>query len=168
MRGAQPCAKLPTARQPIEGTHVADETSTDHSIVGTPAGPPRQRAYLLQSRVQPFPVAGDLELTAGSLKFTMDEMAGEAVLGWVEKELVTSGLKERLKGGERVGAFDLPLSSLAVDWPKQFMGSAMKVSVPGSRDWLVSLVYPSGSLYSTYKIWKHRAVFKAWREAMGG
>jgi hypothetical protein len=46
------------------------------------------------------------------------------------------------------------------------MGSAMKVSNPGTREWLVSLILPSGSLYSTYKTFKNRSVFKEWKKTL--
>jgi hypothetical protein len=126
-----------------------------------------QRAYVMQSRVNPFPVAGILELTDATLRFTLDRPAGDAVVGWLEKELGTSRLKDRLKEGETVVAFELPRSQMTVEWPRQFMGAAMKITVPGSRDWLVSLVYPTGTFFLV-RAWSHRDTTKAWRRELGG
>ena len=132
-------------------------------------GPPTQEAYLLQSPINPFPVSGRLDLSDQSLRFTLDEHSGQlTTLGWLEKELGMDDLRDRLKGGTPVQAFELQRDQLQISWPKQFMGSAMKVSNPGGREWLVSLILPSGSLYSTYKTFKYRSVFKAWKSELGG
>jgi hypothetical protein len=131
-------------------------------------GPPTQEAFLLQSQINPFPVSGQLELTDQSLRFTLDKDSGQlTTLGWLEKELAIDGLRDRLKAGDPIQAFDLERDKLQISWPKQFMGSAMKVSNPGTREWIVSLILPSGSLYSTYKTFKYRSVFKAWKAELG-
>src|SRR5947209_13088874 len=139
---------------PTKRTAMADDT---------PKGPPRQRAYLLKSKLNPFPVMGDLELTDDRLRFTLGAMAGEAVLGWVEEALDTTNLTERLRGGESVVAFDLPRAGLDVAWPKQFMGSGLELTPPEGRSWLVTLTYPSGGLFTTYKTMRERPTFKAWK-----
>lgn len=139
------------------------------AVMSDTIGPPKQEAYLLQSQINPFPVSGQLELTADALRFTLDASSGQlTTLGWLEKELGIDGLRDRLKSGEAITAFELQRGQLDISWPKQFMGSAMKVANPGTRDWLVSLILPSGSLYSTYKTFKYRSVFKAWKSELGG
>jgi hypothetical protein len=101
-------------------------------------------------------------LTDATLRFALSEPSG-----WVEKELGLGDLKSRLESGETVLAFDLQRASLDLSWPKQFMGAAMKVSNPGTREWIVSLIFPSSSLLSTYKSFKYRSLFKAWKAALG-
>jgi hypothetical protein len=134
----------------------------------TDPGPPQQDAYLLHTRVSPLPVSGRLELTDATLRFVLDQDSAKlTTVGWLEKELGIDNLRERLTQGE-VPAFELRRSDLSISWPKQFMGSAMIVSNPETREWIVSLILPSGSLYSTYKTFKHRATFKAWKEQLGG
>jgi hypothetical protein len=79
----------------------------------------QEKAYLLQNQMNPFPIAGTLELdeSAGRLKFTLNPAAAEANLGWLEKTLGTDGLKARIQGGERPVAFDLDLKGRKVSWP---------------------------------------------------
>jgi hypothetical protein len=130
-------------------------------------GPPTQDAWLMQSQLNPFSITGTLEMDEQSLRFVLDEDSAKlTTISWLEKELGRSDLRDRLKQGDKVVAFELSRPQLKVEWPKQFMGSAMKVSNPGSREWLVSLVLPSGSLYSTYKAFKVRSVAKEWKKAL--
>jgi hypothetical protein len=130
-------------------------------------GPPSQPAWLMQSPMNPLSITGTLELTDTTLRFVLDEDSAKlTTVGWLEKELDMPDLKQRLAGGEPVVAFELDRDKMKLDWPKQFMGSAMKVSNPGTREWLVSLILPSGSLFSTYKTFKDRSVFKAWKKAL--
>jgi hypothetical protein len=125
-----------------------------------------ERAYLLKSRMNPFPVRGELELTSTKLRFTLGTMAGEAVVGWLEEELSDPDLKQRLRAGEAIVAFELDRDSLQVSWPKQFMGAGIKVATPGGREWLVSLVYPSNQYYTLYKTLTGRSRFKQWKRAL--
>jgi hypothetical protein len=121
----------------------------------------------MQSAINPFSITGTLEVDDHGLRFVLDEDSGKlTTIGWLEKELGVSDLRDRLKSGEKVVAFELARPNLKVEWPKQFMGSAMKVSNPGTREWLVSLILPSGSLYSTYKTFKNRSVFKEWKKTL--
>ncbi len=126
-----------------------------------------QDAYLLQNQLNPFPVSGTLALDdAGTLRFTLDEKAAGASLGWLEKQLGTEGLAERIKGGERPEAFAIPLEGAKVSWPKSLGGYAMKIDA-GERKWIASLNYPSGgALWQTINMMRSRGTTKPWKEAL--
>jgi hypothetical protein len=69
-----------------------------------------QDSYLLQNQLNPFPVSGQRLLDDdGVFTFTLDEEAGGASLGWLEKELGADGLADRIKQGERA-LFAFPLA----------------------------------------------------------
>ncbi|MEY2570652.1 MAG: hypothetical protein QOE63_1002 [Acidimicrobiaceae bacterium] len=123
--------------------------------------------WLLQNALNPFPVAAHAKLAGGRLTVTLNPMAKDAFTGWIEKEIDDPDVKAKAAAGEAVRVFEVDVNGVEVGWPKQFMGSTMKVA-SGGRDWLVSLVYPSGSLYTTYKTFKHRGASKAWRQALEG
>ena len=61
------------------------------------AGELTEQAWLLKSKVNPFPVGGELALRDGRLTFTLGSLAGDAVLGWVEEATGGTNLAERLK-----------------------------------------------------------------------
>ena len=124
-------------------------------------------SYLLQNQLNPFPVSGTLQLDdAGVLRFTLDEKAAGASLGWLEKQLAVEGLAERIKGGERPEAFEIPLGQAKVSWPKSLGGYAMKID-SGERKWIVSLNYPSGgALWQTVNMMRSRGTTKPWKEAI--
>ncbi len=60
--------------------------------------------------------------------------------------------------------FAIDVNGLEIAWPKQFAGSAMKIMAP-DREWLVSLVYPTGAL-AAVKMFTNREESKAWRNAL--
>jgi len=127
----------------------------------------QEDVWLLQSSVNPFPVAGHLELTGSRLVLTLNPMAKDAFTGWIEMAIDDSDVKTKVAAGETVTLFDIDVVGAEITWPKQFMGSAMKVATE-RREWIVSLVYPSGSLYTMYKLFKHRGESKAWRQVLEG
>jgi len=124
-----------------------------------------EQVWLLQNALNPFPVAGRLALNRNRLVLTLDPMAKDAFTGWVEKALDDPAIKDKVERGETVTVFDTDVAGLDISWPKQFMGSGLKVAANG-RDWLIALVYPSGNLYTTYKVLRHRGESKAWRQAL--
>jgi len=128
-----------------------------------------EQAWMLQSKVNPFPVAGELAWRDGRLTFTLGALAGEAALGWVEKELGQENLQERLRGGETVRVFDFSLDECKVSWPKLYNGSWMQVEpLGGGRTWLVAYDYPSGgSITQTMSLFSGRKKGKAWKAALG-
>jgi hypothetical protein len=127
----------------------------------------QQESYLLQNQLNPFPVSGTLALDdAGTLRFTLDEKAAGASLGWLEKQLATDGLADRIKEGERPQAFAIPLADAKVSWPKSLGGYAMKID-DGERKWIVSLNYPSGgALWQTINMVRSRGTTKPWKDAI--
>ena len=125
------------------------------------------KAWLLQSRINPFPVSGALSLEGGRISFVLDEDAGEAVLGWLEKELEVDDIAARLRNGETVVAFDYALSDCAVSWPITGGGAMMIVRTPGGRKWVVSYDYPSGgSIHQTMTLFSGRRKAKEWKKAL--
>ncbi len=125
------------------------------------------KAWLLQSRINPFPVSGALTLESGRISFTLDEDAGEAALGWLEKELGLEDIAARIHGGETVMAFDYSLDDCAVSWPITGGGAMMIVRTPGGRKWVVSYDYPSGgSLHQTMTLFTGRSRAKEWKKAL--
>lgn len=124
------------------------------------SGPPRTDAYLLQNRTNPNFATADLELTDRSLVCRVTGYAG-----WLEKVLSIPDLKDRLKAGETVVAFEIPRDVLKPKWLKQFFGGGFMLTDVGGTQWLVSMAYPSGVL-SVVDGLNERAKFKQWRHAL--
>jgi phosphate uptake regulator len=127
-----------------------------------------ETAYLLQNQMNPFPVSGQLELdeARGRLRFTLDEKAAEANLGWLEKALQTEGLKERIRSGERPIAFDLAVAGRRIKWPASLARVGMKVP-DEARNWFVSLDYPSGgAIWQLMNLMGGGSKSRPWKEAL--
>ena len=125
------------------------------------------KAWLLQSRINPFPISGSLTLGDGRISFVLDEDAGDASLGWLEKELDSDDIAARLRAGEQVVAFDYSLEDCAVSWPITGGGAMMLVRTPGGRKWVVSYDYPSGgSIHQTMSLLTGRSRAKEWKKAL--
>ena len=124
------------------------------------------QAWLLQSRVNPHPLAGALCLDDGRLSFTLEAGAADAELEWLEKELGTWDLKARLEAGESVVAFDYALGECAVSWPITGGGATMIVRAPGAK-WVVTYEYPAGNaLTSTMAAFTGRHKAREWKRAL--
>ena len=126
----------------------------------TTTPPPQTKAYLLQNRANSFFAVGELELTDTTLRC---RVTGNA--GWIAKELGIPDLKERLAAGESITAFEFPRDGLKVKWLKQFMGAGFQVSNGDGKQWVVSLIYPSGFL-ALLEIFEARSARKEWRAAL--
>jgi hypothetical protein len=125
------------------------------------------KAWLLQSRINPFPVSGALSLSAGRIAFTLDDDADEAVLGWLEKELELPDIAAKIRAGETVTAFDYALEDCAVSWPITGGGAMMIVRTPGGRKWVVSYDYPSGgSIAQTVSLLTGRRKAREWKKLL--
>jgi hypothetical protein len=126
-----------------------------------------ESAWLLQNQLNPFPIAGELELDeSGHLRFTLTAKAADASLGWLEKALGTSDLKERIKAGERPVAFDLDVNGRKVAWPSSLARIGMKIE-DGDRNWVVSLDYPSnGAIWQLMNIVGGGKRSRPWKEAL--
>ena len=126
-----------------------------------------EKAWLLQSRINPFPVSGALSLEGGRISFVLDGDAGDAALGWLEKELEVEDISGQLQAGREVVAFDYALDECAVSWPITGGGAMMIVRAPGGRKWVVSYDYPSGgSLQQTMTLLTGRSRAREWKKAL--
>ena len=121
-------------------------------------------AYLLQNQLNPFPVAAKLELVGSTLTCTLRPLAAHAFTGWIEEAINDPSAKDKIGAGVEVKVFQIDVKGVEIAWPKQFAGSAMKITTE-ERDWLVSLVYPSGAL-AAVKMFTNRKESKAWRNAL--
>jgi hypothetical protein len=125
------------------------------------------KAWLLQSRINPFPVSGALSLSDGRISFTLDEDAGDASVAWLEKELGLEDIAALVRSGETVVAFDYALTDCAVTWPITGGGAMMIVRTPGGRKWVVSYDYPSGgSISQTMSLFTGRSKAREWKKAL--
>jgi hypothetical protein len=126
-----------------------------------------EKAWLLQSRINPFPISGALALEGGRISFALDADAGSAALGWLEKELELEDIPAKLEAGETIVAFDYALDDCAVSWPITGGGAMMIVRTPGGRKWVVSYDYPSGgSLSQTMSMLTGRSKAREWKKAL--
>jgi hypothetical protein len=126
-----------------------------------------QSTFLLQNQLNPFPISGMLRLSdEGALSFTLDAKAAGAVLGWLEKAIDKTGLKEQIESGQLPEVFSIPISGVSVKWPKMLGGYAMKFDA-GDRTWIVSLNYPSGgAIWQTVNMLKAKGTTKPWKDAL--
>lgn len=125
------------------------------------------KAWLLQSRINPFPVSGALSLGDGRIAFTLDEDAGEGSVGWLEKELGLEDIASRIHAGETVVAFDYALDDCAVTWPITGGGAMMIVRTPGGRKWVVSYDAPAGgSISRRMSVFTGRSKAREWKKAL--
>jgi hypothetical protein len=125
------------------------------------------KAWLLQSRFNPFPVSGALALGDGRISFTLDEDAGDAALDWLEKQLELDDIASRIRSGETVVAFDYALDDCAVSWPITGGGAMMIVRTPSGRKWVVSYDYPSGgSISQTMSLLTGRSKAREWKKLL--
>jgi hypothetical protein len=129
-----------------------------------------EQAWLLKSKVNPFPVPAQMTLKDGRFTITLGTMAGDAVVGWIEEETGETNLAERLKGGEEVRILDRARDEIDVSWPKLYAGSALEVKEKANdRKWIISIDYPSGgSIAQTLSLFSGRKKGKAWKAALGG
>lgn len=123
------------------------------------------KAWLLRNRFNPFPISGSLSLAGGVISFTLDADAAEATLGWLEDELETEGLAERIEAGEGIIAFSLSLDEVEVTWP--ITGGAMMVIDGPTRKWVVSYDHPvGGAVLQTFNLMSGRGKARGWKKAL--
>lgn len=104
----------------------------------------QQRAWLLQSRINPAPLPGTLTLADARLSFTLDPECSPDALGWLERALGVEGIAAKLARGEPVLAFDYPIDECTVSWPITGGGATMLVRTPAGNKWVVSYDEPPG------------------------
>jgi hypothetical protein len=124
------------------------------------SAPPHTKAYLLKSRGNSWWVNVELELTDTTLRCVTTEYSK-----WVDEELGLTDYQERLAAGEPVVIFEFDRGQLAIKWLRQFYRGGFQISQGDSRQWLVSLVYPSG-FGNVLDLMTDRAVWRQWREAL--
>ena len=126
-----------------------------------------RRSYLLQNQLNPFPISGILSLDdAGRLRFVLDAAAASSSLGWLEKALGTTGLKERISRGEQPVAFDLAVAQRKISWPKSLGNYGMKIE-DQDRTWIVTLDYPSGGgISQIIHMFKSKGTSGPWKQAL--
>ena len=124
------------------------------------SAPPHTKAYLLKSRGNSWWVNVELELTDRTLRCVASEYST-----WVDEELGLTDYKDRLAAGEPVVIFEFDRGQLAIKWLRQFYRGGFQISQGDSRQWLVSLVYPSG-FGNVLDLMTDRAVWRQWREAL--
>jgi hypothetical protein len=124
------------------------------------SAPPHTKAYLLKSRGNSWWVNVELELTDRTLRCVASEYST-----WVDEELGLTDYKARLSAGEPVVIFEFDRGQLAIKWLRQFYRGGFQISQGDSRQWLVSLVYPSG-FGNVLDLMTDRAVWRQWREAL--
>ena len=123
------------------------------------------KAWLLRNRFNPFPISGLLSLSGGIISFTLDEEAAGASLGWLEDELETERLAERIEAGEEVVAFSLPLDECSVSWP--ITGGPMMLIDGPTRKWVISYDHPvGGAVLQTFNLMTGRGKARAWKKAL--
>jgi hypothetical protein len=126
----------------------------------------QRQGWLLQNQLNPFPISGQLALSdQGHLSFTLDQSSAQCHLGWLEKALGTSNLKERIERGEPSAVFNLPVAGRKIAFPMRLGGYGMTVS-DESRSWTVCLNYPSGGASQIFNIIGGRKTSKPWKEAL--
>lgn len=126
-----------------------------------------EQAWLLQNKINPFPVGGTLRLEEGTITFVLSTIASHAVLGWVEKRAGLENLGDRLKAGEAIELFRFSKGEFVVNWPKMYAGSACEITGPQGTPWVIALDYPSGgSISQTISLFTGRKKGKLWKAAL--
>ena len=124
------------------------------------------KAWLLQSRINPFPVSGALALINRRISFVLDTAAAESALGWLEEQMEIDDLKAQIETGETITVFDHSLEDCQVSWPLTGGGAMMLVKAP-ERKWVVSYDYPSGGpISNTMTLVSGRKKAKEWKKAL--
>src|SRR4051812_43779471 len=101
--------------------------------------------WLIKSRTNPFPVAGEMALADGTVMVTVT--GGKGCVGsmrsYLEEQTGTPGLADRLEAGEAVTVLEFAPAEASVSFPKTAGGYIAKVEVH-DKTWYVALAYPSG------------------------
>jgi hypothetical protein len=127
-----------------------------------------EEAWLLESRINPSPISGTLELAGGRISFALDREAAGAKLDWLERTLGIHNLDERLAAGEPVVAFDYGLDECSVSWPLTGGGAVMCVQA-FERKWVVTYDDPGvvGTRFSQpFAMSSGRGRAKEWKQAL--
>jgi hypothetical protein len=127
-----------------------------------------ENAWLLQSRINPLPISGTLELADGRISFTLDSEAAQAKLDWLEETLGVHDLSARLGAGDPMVAFDYGLDECSVSWPLTGGGAVMYVQA-FERKWVVTYDDPEdrGSRFSQpLAMSSGRGRAKEWKKAL--
>ena len=133
----------------------------------TTTTPLTEQVWLLQNKLNPFPIAATMALRDSRLMVTLHETAADAVLGWLESALGRGELQTDLANGKSITIFDAPVTDIEVSWPKMYAGAWMQVDIPGQRGWIIALDYPSGgAILQTVSLMAGPKKGKIWRSAL--
>lgn len=132
--------------------------------------PLTERSWLLRSKVNPFPVGGELRWDGAVLSFTCRADAADSFHGWVA-ELIgmdADQMKSDLQAGRPIELFALHTGEFEARWPRIMGGAAIEViDRPRGLRWLVSLDYPSsGGLLSVLNLISGRQKARLWKTAL--
>ena len=100
------------------------------------------KAWLLQSRFNPFPVSGALAWATEGSRSRWMRMPARARSAGSRRSSRLEDIASRIRAGETVVAFDYALDDCAVTWPITGGGAMMIVRTPGGRKWVVSYDAP--------------------------
>jgi hypothetical protein len=120
-------------------------------------------AWLTKSKVNPFPIPGQLQVDSAQIRFALVPAAAEANLGWLEEVLGQSDLKQRLRNGEQITVFDADRSGVEISFPKISGGAAAEMNIQG-RPWMVWFSFPGSSVLSLIS---GRKAAKQWKGVLG-
>ena len=124
--------------------------------------------WLIKSRTNPFPVQGEMDLSAGTVTVTVT--GGKDCTGGMrehlEEQTGMSGLAERLKAGEAVRVLEFAPSAAEVSFPVTAGGYIAKVEV-ADKTWYIALAYPAGGgIQNVMSMKKGRKLAKVWKDAL--
>ena len=150
----------------MAGNPATNDTPFERTAM-TPTTTLTEQVWLLQNKLNPFPIAATMALRDDRLLVTLHETAADAVLGWLESALGRAELKTDLANGESITIFDAPVADIEVSWPKLYAGAWMQVDIPGQRGWTIALDYPSGgAILQTVSLMAGRKKGKIWKRAL--
>jgi hypothetical protein len=124
--------------------------------------------WLIKSRTNPFPVAGEMALADGkvSVAITGGKDCVASMRTYLEEQTGTVGLADRLANGERITVLEFAPADAKVSFPKTAGGYIAKVEVHDAT-WYVALAYPAGgALTNVMSMSKGRKLAKQWKAAL--
>ena len=125
--------------------------------------------WLIKSRTNPFPVQGEMDLSAGTVTVTIT--GGKDCTGgmreYLEEQTGIAGLAGRLESGETVQVLEFAASAADVSFPMTAGGYIAKVEV-ANKTWYIALAYPAGGgIQNVMSMKKGRKLAKVWKDALG-
>jgi hypothetical protein len=126
--------------------------------------------WLLKSRVNTFPVRGQMTLADGRVRVEVTGGADcvSAMREYLEDQSGIGGLSRRLAAGESVVVLEFAPVDADVSFPSTSGGYIAKLDV-GGKTWYVALAYPGGgALTNVMSMRSGRKLAKQWKAALAG